>query len=91
MKPRLKHRWQHQCRVPEEKSGFCFCKSSHKFLYENYPKSQNYCYSRTINPIINQVKSREFIRFVDDLTVLEERDLLHRYPNQSLKTARKPF
>jgi hypothetical protein len=73
-----KHVWQNRCRVPEEKSGYCFCKSSNNFLYESYPKSQNYCYSKTINHILGAVKSKEFIKFMDDETLLEQTNLLKR-------------
>ena len=75
---RKKHSWHSQCRIPMEKAGYCFCKASNKFLYESYPKSQNYCYSKTINHILGGIKSKEFIRFLDNETYIENTDLLKR-------------
>lgn len=73
-----KHSWESSCRIPDEKYGLCFCKASNKLLYESYPKSQNYCYSKTVNHILSGTKSKEFIDFVDQEHMLEDSDLLKR-------------
>ena len=56
----------------------CYCKFSNKYLYEKYPKSQNYCYSKRINNIFTETKSKEFINFFDAECLLEETDLMRR-------------
>ena len=73
-----KHLWLSECRIPSEKSGPCYCKSSNKFFFEKYPKSQNYNYAENINKILREDKCIESINFRDDECFIYESNLLNR-------------